>query len=241
MFPLRDSIPRRYVPYAARAIIVVNTLVFLFELSIGQEGVVRLFYIFGVVPARFMHPDWAAFVGYPDTGVIPFFTHMFLHSGFLHFLANMWILWVFSDNVEDVMGPWRFVVFYMLCGLVALAGHFVFNLNSTMPVVGASGAIAGVMGAYLLLYPRAQVLTLIPVFIFPFFVDLPAVVFLGLWFLMQILSGVFASLSSQAAGGVAWWAHSFGFLAGILLVPFFRSSTRCTDCGRSTFDDFRFH
>ena len=244
MFPLRDDIPRRYTPYAARAIVAINALFFLYELGLDQQALNRLFYLLGVVPARYFHPDWAQWMGFPEAGVLPFFAHMFLHSGLLHFVANMWILWVFADNVEDVMGPVRFFIFYLLCGLAALAGHVVFNTDSTVPVVGASGAIAGVMGAYLLLYPRAKVLTLIPIFIFPFFVVLPAITFLGLWFAIQIFSGLFSLAGSQGGGGVAWWAHAAGFVAGMLFIPLFRDDKRCSWCYKDTdqnSDSFRFH
>ena len=244
MFPLRDNIPRRYPQYATRIIVVVNALFFVYELGLTDQALNRLFYLLGVVPARYFHPDWAQWVGFPEAGVVPFFTHMFLHSGLLHFVANMWILWVFADNVEDVLGPIRFIGFYLLCGLAALAGHVLFNTDSTVPVVGASGAIAGVMGAYLLLYPRANVLTLIPIFIFPFFVVLPAVTFLGLWFLIQVFSGLFSMAGSQGGAGVAWWAHAAGFVAGMIFVPLFRDDKRCSWCYTDTdrgSDTFRFH
>lgn len=243
MFPLRDNIQSRYTPYAARIIIGLNTLVYLFGLTLPKQEMVKIFYLLGVVPGRYAHPAWAEWMGYPETGFMPFITHMFLHSGFLHFISNMWILWVFADNVEDVMGPFRFAVFYILCGLVALVGHMIFNLHSAVPVIGASGAIAGVMGAYLILYPRAKVLTLVPIFIFPFFFDLPALLFLGLWFFIQIFSGLASSVSSQGVSGVAWWAHAFGFIAGFALLPIFRNKKRCPDCAQKFFkdnDDFFF-
>ncbi len=237
MFPIRDNIPRKYTPYAVRTIIGINSVFFLFELGLENESLNKVFYVLGVVPAKLSHPLWAEWMGYPDMGALPFITHMFLHGGFIHFLSNMWILWVFSDNVEDVMGPFRFVIFYVLCGLIALGGHVLFNLNSTVPVIGASGAIAGVMGAYLLLYPRAQVLTLIPIFIFPFFIDLPAVIFLGLWFFMQVMSGLLSSVAAQSVSGVAWWAHAFGFIAGMILLPFFKNKKRIL---KSNFNSFYF-
>ena len=226
MFPIRDYIPRRYTPYGARTILVLNTLFYLYELSLGKEQMTQLFYLLGVVPARYFHPAWAEWVGYPELSFIPFLTHMFLHSGVFHFVANMWILWVFADNVEDVLGSLRFVVFYLCCGLFAMAGHMLLNLDSTVPVVGASGAIAGVMGAYLILYPRAKVLTLVPVLFLPLFFDLPAVIFLGFWFFVQLMSGLMSSVADQGAAGVAWWAHAAGFGAGILLLPLFRNPKR---------------
>ncbi len=241
MFPIKDYIPRRHTPTALWAIIAANTLVLLFELSLPEPQLEQLFHILGVVPARYFYPDWAAWAGYPSTGVLPFFSHMFLHSGIFHFLVNMWILVVFADNIEDVMGPVRFVLFYICCGLVALLGHVLFFSQSTVPVIGASGAIAGMMGAYMRLYPQAQVLTLIPVFIFPLFLNLPAVIFLGLWFLLQFMSGVAASIGPQGAAGVAWWAHAFGFVAGVLLIPLFKVSARCYYCHpKSDKDEFRF-
>ena len=230
MLPLKDNIPYRHTPYAVYTIIGINALVFLFQMGMSQEQMIRLFHVLGVVPARYFHAEWAAWMGYPETFVLPFFTHMFLHSGFFHFLFNMWVMWIFADNVEDVMGPFRFVLFFLLCGLGALATHMFFNMDSKIPVVGASGAIAGVMGAYFILYPHARVVTLIPIFIFPYIIELPAVIFLGIWFLSQVSTGLFASGAAQGGGGVAWWAHAGGFVAGILLLPLFRSNERCYYC-----------
>jgi membrane associated rhomboid family serine protease len=242
MFPIKDYIPRRHTPLALWGLIAANALVFVFEMSLPEAQLNQLFHIFGVVPARYFHTEWAAWAGYPNTGGLPFLAHMFLHSGFFHFLINMWILVVFADNIEDVMGPLRFVPFYFSCGLLALLGHMIFYSQSTVPVIGASGAIAGVMGAYMRLYPQAQVLTLIPIFFFPLFLNLPALVFLGLWFLMQFLSGVAATVGSQGASGVAWWAHAFGFVAGFFLIPLFKVNARCYYCHPRSKgkDDFRF-
>lgn len=240
MFPIKDYIPRKYTPYITRLIITLNTLFFIYEFSLSQQDWAKFIHIWGLVPARYFHPSWANWVNYPDLSFLPFVTHMFLHGGFFHFAINMWILWVFANNVEDIMGSLRFLFFYLLSGLLAAGGHFLFNLNSTVPVLGASGAIAGVMGAYLVLYPGARVLTLIPIFIFPFFIDLPAVIFLGLWFLMQFFSGVSASLGNAGAAGVAWWAHFFGFLAGILLVRFFRNKKRAVAVQTNDLDKFDF-
>ena len=225
MLPLRDSIPRVHTPLATYALIAVNTVVFLMTVTMPKPEMQVFFHVFGVVPARFSDPAWAAAVGYPGGGVWSFVTYMFLHGGWLHYLANMWTLWIFADNIEDVMGPVRFLAFYLVCGLVALGVHYVFNMSGTMPVVGASGAIAGVMGAYFLLYPQARVLTLVPIFFFPLIFELPAVLFLGIWFLSQFVSGV-----SDASGGIAWWAHIGGFLAGMLLLSVFRKADRCYHC-----------
>lgn len=146
---------------------------------------------------------------------------MFLHGGWLHFLSNMWVLYLFGDNVEDRMGPVRFLIFYLLCGLVAGWVHVLVNPTSQVPTFGASGAISGVMAAYLLLFPNAMVVTLIPIFIFPWFVPLPAVLFIALWYFTQLFEGVLSLLEEVAFSGVAWWARVCGFLAGLLLAPLF--------------------
>jgi membrane associated rhomboid family serine protease len=149
------------------------------------------------------------------------FTSMFLHGGFLHLLGNMWILWIFGDNVEDRLGKGRFLLYYLICGLAAVYLHYLTGRASGVPVIGASGAIAGVMGGYFVLFPHARVLTLVPIFIFIQIITIPAVVFLVLWFLMQLLSGVVAS-AAQVGGGVAWWAHIGGFIVGAAWMMFLR-------------------
>ena len=153
MFPIQDSVPSRSVPVVTRALILINAIVFFFELSLPQASVEQLFYLFGIVPARFTHPDWAAYVGFPVDSYWPFLTHQFLHGGWLHIIFNMWTLWIFGDNVEDRMGPLRFGIFYLTCGILAGVTQLLTNSDSTVPSVGASGAIAGVLGAYLLLFP----------------------------------------------------------------------------------------
>lgn len=231
MFPLRDNIPSSHKPFMVWSILGLNALVFLLELGFSDVGLAKLFHTFGVVPARFTHAEWANWMGYPSGGEISFLTHMFLHAGWLHVIGNMWMLWVFADNVEDVMGSGRFLVFYLLSGLAALGVHFAFNLDSAVPVVGASGAIAGVLGAYFLLYPQAKVRTLVPLFIIPYYFDIPAVVFLGIWFVTQVFSGLATQAQNVAGAGIAWWAHVGGFLAGMLLMPVFRDQKRCVYCG----------
>lgn len=225
MFPIDDTAPRRNPPVMIWVLILVNSTIFLFELSFPPPVLEELFYLLGVVPARFTHPDWAAWVGIPVDGYWPFFTHMFLHAGWLHIVGNMWMLWIFGDNIEDRMGPARFLIFYLLCGLIAGAVHSLTNPDSTVPAVGASGAIAGVMGAYLVLFPNARVIALFPVFFWPFFFELPAVVFLGVWFVTQLFGG-FAVAGAPEAGGVAWWAHIGGFASGVLLYRFFLKPER---------------
>lgn len=221
MFPLRDDVPSRRLPLVTWVLLAANVLVFLWQTTLPEEGERQLFYLFGIVPARYLVPGWAAQVGFPSQGLWPFVTSMFLHGGLLHVVSNMWSLWIFGDNVEDRMGRFRFLVFYFACGLAAGFVHWFSDPASTIPTVGASGAIAGVLGAYLRWYPGAKVLTLIPIFIYPLFVDLPAVVFLGLWFVSQLFSGAASLGAETAAGGVAWWAHVGGFVAGLLFAGFF--------------------
>ncbi|QGY41698.1 rhomboid family intramembrane serine protease [Pseudodesulfovibrio cashew] len=228
MIPLRDNVPRVTPPIMVGIIIGLNVLVFLYTHSLDRGGLTYLVHLFGVVPARFFEPEWAARAGYPDTLGWPFVTYMFLHSGWLHLILNMWMLWIFGDNIEDVTGHGQFMAFYLICGLAAVALHMVFDRASPIPIIGASGAIAGVMGAYVVLYPHGRVLTLIPVFIFPLILRIPAGVFLGIWFLTQIASGIIAH--GQAASGVAWWAHVGGFAAGAALIHWFRRPGHCRYC-----------
>ncbi len=229
MFPLSDSIPRVHRPYAVWAIIVLNAAVFIYVQLQGQDRLFEIFHLYGVVPARITDPQWANWVGYPPSWLQSLFTYMFLHGGWMHFILNMWTLWIFADNIEDVMGPWRFLGFYLASGLAALSLHLFFNPGSQVPVVGASGAVSGVMGAYFLLYPHSKVTTLFIIIIFPYIIDIPALLYLGIWLAMQIFSGL-ASFDSQAGGGVAWWAHAGGFAAGMALLPVFRKPDRCYYC-----------
>jgi membrane associated rhomboid family serine protease len=221
MLPIKDTIPRRNPPIATWVIIFLNCFVFLLELTMSPYSLQQTLYLFGIVPARFTHPDWAAWVGFPIDDYWPFLTSMFLHGGWLHIIGNMWTLWIFGDNVEDRMGPWRFVFFYLLCGIAAGVVHSLTNPDSTLPTVGASGAIAGVLGAYFVLFPHARIIVLVPVLFLPLFFELPAVVYLGFWVLTQVFSGVLSLASSNEVGEIAWWAHVGGFTTGIFLQFFF--------------------
>jgi membrane associated rhomboid family serine protease len=211
MIPLRDNIPSRTVPFVTYILIGANVLVFLMELSLGPN-LERFVYIFGVVPQKVLY----AFTEVPQLipyATLPFFTSIFLHGGWLHLLGNMLYLYIFGDNVESALGHFRYLIFYLGCGVAASLTHLLANPSSNVPTVGASGAIAGVLGAYFLLFPRAKVVTLVPIFFFITFIEVPALLFLGLWFLIQFLSGSM-TLGSDAAAGVAWWAHIGGFAAG---------------------------
>jgi rhomboid family protein len=221
MFPIQDSVPSRSVPVVTRGLILINVVVFFFELSLSRESIIQLFYLFGVVPARFTDPEWAASIGFPIGSYWSLLTHQFLHGGWLHIVANMWTLWIFGDNVEDRMGPLRFIIFYLVCGVLAALTQVLVTPDATIPSVGASGAIAGVLGAYLLFFPTARLIVLIPILFFPFFFELPAVIFLVLWFFIQLFSGTAMLASPQQVGGIAFWAHIGGFMAGVLLCRFF--------------------
>jgi len=197
--------------------------VFLFELSIGAEGQRALnafVFQFGVVPVHFERALAGAGPYTLATTWPTILTSMFLHGGWLHIIGNMWFLWIFGDNIEDHLGHFRYLLFYLACGIAAAVTHIVFNLSSNEPTVGASGAIAGVMGAYVILYPRARVLTLVVLIVFFTFWWIPAWVFLGYWFLIQFLSGAAMSIAetSRSTGGVAFWAHVGGFVTGVLLI-----------------------
>ena len=220
MFPIRDTVPSRHLPIVTWSLIAVNLVVFLYQLALPDQAQQQLILVYGIVPARFTHPAWASSVGFPPESLWPFVTSQFLHGGFFHILANMWTLWIFGDNVEDRMGPLRFLGFYLLCGVAAGVLLWMSSPDSQVPTIGASGAIAGVLGAYLRFYPRARILTLVPILIIPFFFELPAFFYLGFWFLSQLLNGTF-SVGGAAASGVAWGAHVGGFLTGLAICPLF--------------------
>ena len=209
MIPLRDVIPSRTTPYITITIIVINALVWFFELSLSQDDLNAFLKVFGVVPAYFTP---AALI-----------TSMFLHGSWSHVIGNMWYLWIFGDNVEDRVGHGRFIVFYLLCGICAAMAQIAADPTSKLPTIGASGAIAGMMGAYFVLYPQSRVLTLLP-WIFIQVVEMPAIILLGFWFLMQLFSAgaIAVTASSHGSGGVAFMAHVAGFAVGAIGIFVFR-------------------
>jgi membrane associated rhomboid family serine protease len=223
MIPLRDLNHSRTLPFVTVLIIILNGLAFFYELSLGRQ-LTKFFYAFGVVPSFYF--DWRYWESAGLlVGVLPLFTSMFLHGGWLHFLGNVLYLWIFGDNVEDWIGHFRFLFFYLVCGLAAALLHIFTNPQSVLPTVGASGAIAGVLGAYLVLFPGAKVLTLVPILFFFQLIELPALIFLGFWFVMQFFSGAL-SLTAGQVGGTAWWAHIGGFAAGVALIFKYRTRPR---------------
>jgi membrane associated rhomboid family serine protease len=227
MIPLRDDQPRYSTPYVNYFLIALNVAVFFFELSVKAQsprGYNALLYEFGIIPSHFTD----GFAYHANLGTfLTIFTSMFLHGGWWHIIGNMWVLWIFGDNIEDQLGHFVYLIFYLLCGLAAGITHILLNAGSNIPTAGASGAIAGIMGAYFLLYPRAKVLTLVPLIIFFTFWWLPAWIVLGYWFLIQFFSGTLtrAAAMGRDTGGIAFWAHVGGFVAGIVLIKVFPQRT----------------
>lgn len=211
MIPIKDTIRSRSFPAITWLLIIANGLVFFFELSLSPAALHRLVFTFGLVPASVDSQN-------PLTWM-PFLTHMFLHGGWFHFLSNAWTLYIFGDNVEDRMGSGRYLLFYLLGGIAAGVLQYAVNPGSAIPAIGASGAIAAVLGAYFILFPKARVITLVPLFIIPWFVEIPAIIYLGFWFVSQLFSGFLALTmpAGAAIGGVAWWAHIGGFIFGFIL------------------------
>lgn len=222
MVPLRDDNPVQITPYVTYTLILLNVLVFLYQLTLPLPELEQFFRTWAVVPAQLT----ASFQGeLPPTEWITLFTSQFLHGGFLHIAGNMLYLWIFGNNVEDSLGHTRFLIFYLACGALAALTQWFFSAYSNIPSLGASGAIAGVMGAYILRFPRATILTLIPIFFFLTTIRIPAVYFLGFWFVQQAFYGL-ASLGTSAnigmeSGGIAYWAHAGGFVFGAILGPLF--------------------
>jgi len=210
MIPIRDTAQSKNYPIVNTAIIGLNVLIYFFQLSQGP-GLDKFVYTYGLVPARYTIPEVSAYFTFGQQLVAPM-SFMFLHGGFLHLLGNMWSLYIFGDNVEDRLGPFRYLIFYLLAGIASGMFHFLSNTQSMVPTIGASGAVAGVMGAYFIIHPNSKILTLIPIIFIPWFVEIPAFIFIGIWFAMQLLN------AAGGGGGIAWWAHIGGFTFGILFL-----------------------
>ena len=219
MIPLKDMSPRRSVPLMTILLIIANVLVFFYQIGLTPRAGDAFIMTYGLVPAKIQ----MALAGSPHVAMgdalVPLFTCMFLHGGWLHILGNMWFLWIFGGNVEDRLGPLTFLLLYLVCGIASGITQAVFSWGSHIPSVGASGAISGVLGAYIVFFPYARILTLVPLFIFFFTARIPAMIFIGLWFVVQFLSGVgtLGATGAAASGGVAWWAHIGGFVLGVVL------------------------
>lgn len=212
MIPLRDTIKSEHFPIVNWLIIILNVLVFLFMLSLDPRQTEWFVQKFALVPAQthlFSNSSYR------------FFTTMFIHGSWWHIIGNMWILYIFGDNVEDRMGSFRYLLFYLLTGLLAGFTHYILYSNSAVPVVGASGAISGVMAAYMFMFPGSMILSLVPIFILPLFMPIPALIYIGIWFIIQLFSGTFTLFAGQSASGIAFWAHIGGFLAGWVLYKYF--------------------
>jgi membrane associated rhomboid family serine protease len=227
MIPIRDDAPRYGTPYVNYFLLALNTAIFLYELMLPSRALPVLIFQFGLVPSKIT--GLLQGVGHvtPESALVPVLTSMFLHAGFLHLLGNMWVLYIFGDNIESHLGHFRYLLFYLISGIGATVVHVLFNFHSSVPSVGASGAIAGVMGAYFVLFPSARVLTIFP-FFFLFFLWLPAWIVLGYWFVIQFMTGAATAIatSAETTGGIAVWAHVGGFAAGILLIHLFPSARR---------------
>jgi membrane associated rhomboid family serine protease len=226
MIPIRNVVPTRYPPVMTWMLIAINCLVFLLQNSLTPGELEEFLRDFALIPARY-----TAVLPYGDANLsavdlVPFFTMMFLHGGWLHLIFNMWTLWLFGSTVEDRLGHGRYLVFYLACGLAASIAHVIFNPTSIVPALGASGAIAGVLGCYMRLFPLARVVVVVPILFIPLFFEVYAFVFVGLWFLIQIFQGTLELLLPTSGGGVAWWAHVGGFIAGLALGPLLVRSER---------------
>jgi membrane associated rhomboid family serine protease len=212
MFPLYDTLRSRNFPIINWALIVLNGLVFYHELTLGEQGLNRFIQAWGLVPSRL--------IANPAESWVTIFSSMFIHGGWFHILSNMWVLYIFGDNIEDRLGSVRYLAFYLLGGITAALLQVYFSMGSNMPQIGASGAIAAVLGAYLLLFPRARVASLVPILFIFTLIELPAYIFLGFWFVTQLFSGWLA-LHGADASNIAWWAHVGGFAFGMLTVNLF--------------------
>jgi membrane associated rhomboid family serine protease len=205
MIPLRDTLPSHSTPYVTAALIALNVMIFAFEMTLNEYELNEFVHVFGLVPSQF--------------NTLSLFSSMFLHGGFMHLIGNMWFLWIYGDNVEDVLGHGKYVLFYLACGVAAALTQYFTSPESRVPMVGASGAIAGVMGAYMVKFPHSRILTLIPIFILFTTVEIPAVLILLYWFVLQFFSGLGSIATTEAtSGGIAFFAHIGGFVAGMILI-----------------------
>jgi len=219
MIPIQNTVPNRYPATVTYVLIAVNCLVFIFQQTLDPLEEQLFLQAFALVPARYFAIFVAGARPVDAADFLPFFTMMFLHGGWLHLIFNMWTLWLFGPTLEDRLGHGPFLLFYIVCGVLAAVTHALAEPTSTVPALGASGAIAGVLGGFMWLFPWAQIIVLIPIVFIPLFFEVPAAVFAGVWFLIQLFQGTIQLFMASPGGGVAWWAHVGGFVAGLSLVP----------------------
>ena len=227
MIPLRDTIPSHSFPIVNWALILINSVLFMVEVFVfDSKQAESMIYQYGLIPDNIRLSGIGSIHKLRVSVFRPFFTNMFLHGGWGHLIANMWILFIFGDNVEDRMGKVKYFLFYILCGLIAGLTHFILHRNSVVPAIGASGAISGIMAAYMVMFPKSTIISFVPIFIIPLFLPVPAIIYIGIWFLVQLLSGTTSLMLSDSASGIAFWAHIGGFIGGLLLYRYFDSSKR---------------
>jgi membrane associated rhomboid family serine protease len=226
MIPIHTAIPSRYPPVVTWTLIAINCAVFLIQNSMSPLELERFLLYFSLIPARYYDLIAGGNLDLAPGDLLPFLTMMFLHGGWLHLIFNMWTLWLFAPTIEDRLGHGRFLFFYLLCGIAAAIAQVVLNPTSMVPTLGASGAIAGVLGCFMGLFPLARVVVVVPIIFIPLFFEVPAFVFIGLWFLIQLFQGTVELFLPSASGGIAWWAHVGGFIAGLILIPFFQRVTQ---------------
>ena len=234
MIPIRDSIPCHIRPVVTWSIMAICVVVFAAMLLMPDYMLQRFMYLYGMVPIRYTNPVWSHHFGLPPDYHLSFITNLFLHGGWVHLGVNLMFLWIFADNIEDLMGHRRFIVFYLLCGVIASYAQWYFSQNLVVPVVGASGAIAGVLGAYFFRFPYARVVIMVPILFFPLFFEIPAIAFLGLWVIMQLQEITNAAVFPGASTDSAWWAHLGGFIAGAVLHRFFIDKNQLLEINQQT-------
>lgn len=221
MFPIRDSIPVVRTPYVVLILILINLIVFFYQITLSDEEAFQFAKTYGLVPLRYYNPLWAFLNKLSISNYWPFITSTFLHGNWFHIIINMWTLYILGSSLEGRMGSLQFLVFYLCCAIASTTVHAFFNQSADAPVIGASGAIAGIIGAYALTFPRASVLMVVPIIFVPLVFSVPALAFGAAWFLIQLLQGVSDLLKPDVGDTIAWWAHIGGFLMGLVLLPFF--------------------
>jgi membrane associated rhomboid family serine protease len=226
MFPIQDGVARRYPAIGTWALIAINVIVFLFQVSLSPRTLEWFIYTFALIPSRYFGE--LKFMMPPEglLDYLPFVSNMFLHGGWLHLILNMWTLWIFGPAVEDRLGTIRFLGFYLTVGVSASLAHALVNMNSVIPALGASGAIAGVIGCYVRRFPTARLVVMVPILFFPFFFEIPAIIFSFFWLLTQVIPVIVTLMMPADRGGIAWWAHIGGFMVGWVLAPLIGRSVR---------------